>query len=92
MLRLYTKSSLPDETATLDKVLLWLYIPDFRKGGRMGNITFIPNQGKSNSSNVSDYYWIQEDKCAGFSVPSNCPWRYEEMDLITYTPIECTLG
>lgn len=37
-------------------------------------------------------YWNQTDSCAGFSVADSCPWRYEEMLLVTYTPIECLDG
>ena len=50
----------------------------------MGNITSIPSE-----DNATIPYWTQTDECAGFEVSSDCPWRYEEMDLVTYTPIEC---
>ena len=37
-------------------------------------------------------YWVQEDTCAGFKLTDKCPHRYEEMELITYTPKECREG
>lgn len=33
--------------------------------------------------------WEETSECAGFKVPENCPWRYEEMELVTFTPDMC---
>jgi len=34
-------------------------------------------------------YWEETAPCAGFTVHDDCPWRFEEMMLVSYTPIEC---
>ena len=61
-------------------------MPNFELGGRMTNITYVPARG-SNSSDTA--VWRQTDSCAGFTVSEDCPWRSEEVDLITYIPQEC---
>ena len=33
--------------------------------------------------------WQETADCAGFEVPDDCPWRYEEMELVTFTPEVC---
>ena len=50
----------------------------------MSTIKSIPNQ-----KGLGGSYWTQTDECAGFKVGNDCPWRYEEMELIAYTPTEC---
>jgi hypothetical protein len=42
LLRLYVNSSYSNEGDPLSKQLLWLYVPNFENGGRMGSITYIP--------------------------------------------------
>ncbi|CAG9332402.1 unnamed protein product [Blepharisma stoltei] len=56
--------------------LLWLYIPDMLNGGVIGNVS----RGLT---------WTEVSDCAGKKVPSACDKRDEEMELVTYTPIEC---
>jgi hypothetical protein len=34
-------------------------------------------------------FWKEHPDCGGFTVKDTCPWRYEEMLLVTYTPYEC---
>ena len=52
----------------------------------MAEIAYIP---KADSNSSVDAAWVQKDSCAGFSVSDSCPWRYEEMDLISFIPSEC---
>jgi len=33
--------------------------------------------------------WNVHPECSGFTVSSDCPYRYYEMELISYTPEEC---
>lgn len=34
--------------------------------------------------------WKEHETCAGFVVSdSNCPLRHNEMELVSYTPIQC---
>jgi len=33
--------------------------------------------------------WHPTSMCAGFNVSAECPWRFEEMELVSYTPQEC---
>ena len=89
LLRNYIKSSAPDESSTLSKEIIWLYVPDFNNNGRLSTISYVPQAG-SNSSDGA--FWTQTDACAGFHVSSSCPYRYEEMVLTTFTPIECSNG
>jgi hypothetical protein len=49
----------------------------------MKDIKFIPARGKNTSEGA---YWKQTDACAGLDVSDDCPFRYEEMELVTYTP------
>ena len=34
-------------------------------------------------------FWSETSTCAGFTLPEDCPWRDEEMQLITFTPLDC---
>lgn len=83
MLRGSLRASVATETDAPSRNLIWLYIPDFNKLGRMGTIPYIPASGKNTSDGA---FWSQIDSCAGFEVSPNCPLRYTEMQLITYTP------
>ena len=89
MLRGFLKSSRSNEVDEPSRTLLWLYIPDYNKKGRMGDIEYIPKSGTSNRTNA---IWQQIDTCAGFEVHPDCPFRYSEMELITFTPQECIDG
>ena len=55
----------------------------------MGSITYIPAAGKNTSDGA---FWKQIDSCAGFEVSKDCPLRYTEMELVTFTPNECLDG
>jgi len=83
MLRSSLRASVATETDVVSRELIWLYIPDFNKLGRMGTIPFIPAAGKNTSDGA---FWKQVESCAGFEVSSDCPLRHTEMQLITYTP------
>ena len=72
-------------TAINKKELLWLYLPDFEKDGAMDEIKVI----KSKSS-IEPPFWTQNEDCGGFRVKSECVYRAEEMELIAFTPVECT--
>jgi hypothetical protein len=63
MLRGTLRASVGLETDEPARELIWLYIPDFNKQGRMGSITYIPAPGKNTST---DAHWKQIDSCAGF--------------------------
>lgn len=52
----------------------------------MATIEYIPKEGLDKKY---DSFWNQTDSCAGFEVSDNCPYRYEEMELVTFTPQEC---
>ncbi len=81
LLRGYNRSAFNAEEKFMKK-LLWLHIPNFKKNGAMESITEIP------ASAFDDRFttWIQEPECSGFQVSSDCPWRFEEMELVQYTP------
>jgi len=66
------------------KEILWIYIPDFEKEGKITSIKSIPNK-----LGTPGDYWQETSPCAGFTVQDDCPWRYEEMSLISFTPQEC---
>jgi len=40
-------------------------------------------------NNEIELVWTETAECSGFEVPDNCPWRYEEMELVTFTPDYC---
>lgn len=62
--------------------------------GKMQTIKAIPKAktdlGSSfDPSNIQDPYWKQNDPCAGPEVSKECEWRYDEMQLLTFTPQVC---
>jgi hypothetical protein len=65
------------------KELLWMYLPNWANGGA---IETIPSIEKYEEDIEKGLYWEQTKECAGFIVSDDCPWRYEEMSLIGYTP------
>lgn len=89
MLRGFLLSSTPSEDQAPSRSLLWIYVPDFNKQGRMSTIEYIPAPGYNNRTNA---VWEQIDSCAGFEVSDDCPYRYSEMELNTFTPQECISG
>ena len=66
------------------KEVLWIYVPDFRREGTLNSIKSVPNR-----AGEAGNYWEETEPCAGFVVSDSCPWRYEEMSLVSYTPKEC---
>jgi hypothetical protein len=53
----------------------------------MNSIEKIPNK------NFSDYFWKEDEYCSGFTVSdTDCNLRYNEMQLISYTPLPCLDG
>jgi hypothetical protein len=73
-----------DADATINKKLLWLYVPDFEKGGRMDSIQTIMDLGDPDVA-----MWEESEGCSGFTIGDDCPWRVSEMELVKYTPNEC---
>jgi len=73
-----------DDNQVNKKELLWIYIPNFEKAGTMDSIKSIPNREGEEGN-----FWEETEPCAGFIVHDSCPWRFEEMTLISYTPKEC---
>ena len=55
MLRGYTKEATTDETTDVSKELIWLYVPDFNKYGRIDHIKYIPSLGNNDSDHVFWY-------------------------------------
>lgn len=80
MLRGYTKSSREDDASEVTKELLWLYIPSFMDQGRMTTIRDIPDESGNGT------FWTETPNCSGFAVSSECGWRYEELELVTFVP------
>ena len=73
--------------------LLWLYVPDYTRNGRMGEIEHIvwseDEDMDGSYEREGEYFWEQNEGCAGFEVKDECIYRYEEMTLITYAPEVC---
>ena len=86
MLRGFLKAATADEGTDPDRQLIWIYLPDYNKQGRMSTIEYVP---KMKSTSRVDAVWQQVDSCAGFEIQESCPYRYEEMELVTFTPQEC---
>ena len=38
------------------------------------------------------YFWEQSEECSGFEISPDCPWRPEEMSLVTFRPDACESG
>lgn len=38
------------------------------------------------------YFWEQSDECSGFYISDDCPFRPEEMSLVTFRPEACESG
>lgn len=34
-------------------------------------------------------FWEQDELCSGFKIDQKCKWRYDEMELVSFTPDEC---
>lgn len=55
----------------------------------MNEIRNIPRQGNSFDINDPDPFWQQDKLCGGFIVSDDCNWRWDEMELVTFTPKIC---
>lgn len=86
MLRIYTTAAQVPEGSTAVWTVLWLYLPDYLNEGKMSEIKNIPRKGNTYSANDPNPYWSQDENCSGFIVGDGCNWRWEEMNLITFTP------
>ena len=92
LLQMYvTASSIPEGADNTWKVL-WLYIPDYTKVGKMSEISKVPMAGQTFESMEAPFYWEQDEKCSGFIVSDECEWRYAEMTLVTFQPEACALS
>lgn len=58
----------------------------------MSTIDKIPTNDQTFNNMTAPYYWEQNEDCAGFIVKDECPWRFEEMSLITFRPEVCSTG
>ena len=72
----YSKCSEDTEGDTIKFPLLWLRAPDYMQGGQINTIESVPE-------------WEQDEDCAGKTVPDECSYRNEEMELQVYTPHGC---
>ena len=89
---MYVKASALPEGAELTWEVLWLYVPDFNKQGQMSEIDKIPNPGQTFDNMEAPYFWEQSKECSGFYISDDCPWRSEEMQLVTFRPRACESG
>jgi len=56
----------------------------------MGSIVNVPKVGNVFDPIDKDPFWSQNSECAGPVVSDDCNWRYEEMALVTFTPLICS--
>ena len=70
-----------------DLEVLWIYAPNYLKGGKVEDITAVPD-------GLGGVIWTQSPGCAGqiVSTRSDCELRVEEMSLVSYSPPECRNG
>jgi hypothetical protein len=92
ILRQFVNASAVTEGDDLSWTLLWLYVPDFNTKGTMQTVEMVPKYGNTYNVSDEDPFWRQTDSCAGFAVSDDCPWRFEEMQLVTFTPDVCLSG
>lgn len=93
LLRQYTVASKLTEDYDNTWELLWIYIPDWTNKGQMNTIEMVPRMGNPYDPNDPDPYWREETACAGFALnKETCPWRMDEMHLVTFTPDACVNG
>ena len=73
--------------------LLWLFVPDWEQNGMMATIKSIPKprnpqimslDPQNTDAQENELFWQQNDDCAGFKVSQDCPFRAQEMELVTY--------
>ena len=93
LLRQYMVASKLTEDYENTWEVLWIYIPDWTNGGQMNTISMIPRVGNPYDEADEDPYWHETDACAGFTLnAAECPWRMDEMHLVTFTPDVCVNG
>ncbi len=68
--------------------VLWLRAPNYYNAGQIEDIASVYN------ANGKGYYWTQNEGCSGKKVSdsNNCKFRIEEMEIVSYTPDECSNG
>jgi hypothetical protein len=86
LLRQFVGAAKLKENSEVTWEILWLYIPDFLEHGKMNTIQNVPKLGHSFSVDDPDPFWQQTESCAGSKVSDDCPWRFEEMLIVTFTP------
>lgn len=61
-----------------------MYMPELKSKGIMKSIQSVPSRdGKST-------FWSENNECSGFVISDkDCSLRTAEMELVTYTPIQC---
>ena len=92
LLQMYTSASSIPEGEPLTWEVLWLYVPDYNKQGQMAEIDKVPAPGQTFANMEAPYFWEQSRECSGFFVQDDCPWRFEEMTLVTFKPDACDNG
>ena len=50
----------------------------------MDHIVSIPGKNEGDEP-----CWVQDELCSGFKIDQRCQWRYDEMELVSFTPKEC---
>lgn len=81
-LHFMTQAAFDEDNQINNKELLWLYVPDYTRNGAFSHIKEIPCPNRT-------ICWKESENCAGFTVSDKCEWRFNEMELIQYTPSEC---
>jgi hypothetical protein len=82
-LRHFILSQRTSEGEELQKDLLWLYVPDFTKGGVLVSIPSVPDR-----LDPTKNMWEQHEGCSGPMVSNQpCNFRVKEMELVSYQPI-----
>lgn len=80
LLRQFTQASSFPDNEPEKWILLWLYVPDYDKEGRMNDIKIIPRVNETGQSDFEmNDFWNQTNDCAGFTIDEKCEWRDEEM-------------
>ena len=58
----------------------------------MATIDKVPHLNQTFDTMTEPYFWEQSPECSGFLVGDDCPWRAEEMSLVTFRPQACSDG
>ena len=66
--------------------MLWLYVPDYNHNGSMESIPKIHDRNGT-------VIWEEDPYCGGFVISNkDCYLRTSEMELVSYTPVQCRDG